>query len=175
MRETEFISSGFRVIGVWLLIILFGNFAEAFGLYQKLISDGYDGLMIPLVLFMPCILGGLIAFLLLFIPVKITKFILPKSRNDHSIIELNNSTLCISLLTVLGFYTVSTGLSDLAFNWMTMLNYDKYDMSESFEYGETFAYQVSTVIQISIGTYFIFGSKKLYKKLFNSDLGEVNT
>ncbi len=177
MKEVEFIACGLRVIGVWLLIGLFGDFAEAYSTYHQIVAEGLaEGAFIAqLIIFTPVVLAFSIAFLLLFVPVKITKLILPRSSTDNSKIELKNSTLSISLLTVLGFYTVSTGLADLALNGMLMINYDRHGMNESIEYGETIAYQVSTTVQLLVGVFLILGAKKQYMKIFNSNYVEINT
>lgn len=170
MKNIEFLACLLRVIGCWLLFGFFGDFAEAYNLYQKVLLDNSveaAGLMFAV--FLVPVVSFIIALLLVMIPVALSKLLLPRNCAGDSSFHIQGSTLSVSMLLVLGVYIVSQALVDSVFNFLTLINYHQHDLADSYEYDENVAFQISTFVELLLGLYLVFNAKKIYSKIMPAD------
>lgn len=170
MKNIEFLACLLRVIGCWLLFGFFGDFAEAYNLYHKVLLDNsVEAAGVMFAVFLVPVVSFVISLLLVVMPVALSKFLLPRDCAGDSSFHIQGGTLSISMLSVLGIYIVSQSLVDSVFNFLTLINYRQHDLADSYEYDETIAYQISTFVQLVLGFYLVFNAKKIYSKIMPAD------
>jgi len=167
MKSIELLSTGIRLLGIYIFLYAFKTGAYQYQIFMNLkeASDTNLSLFASI---------GVFQFLLLFIsgvlmfkfPVSLARWCIPKTRDDEIILNGSSQDIEISLFIIIGVYILSWAVPDFFNNAMWLWYISNTSIGYTLGDGADHEYimnQIVTVIEIAVGLYLCLSAKGLSK------------
>lgn len=112
-------------------------------------------------LFLPALILALVAILLWFFPLTVATKIIPSIKTSSAPTSLDAGGIEVIAFSVMGLWVLTTAIPD-AFHWITFVYLAKsVNVGNSELSPENIGYIVSTIVELVIGFWLLFGSRGL--------------
>jgi divalent metal cation (Fe/Co/Zn/Cd) transporter len=168
MGREDLVAVASRIFAVFLLVTIARSFPSAIQLL------GQEGSQPPLVLAGLVLASSIIVCALLwFFPLTIARKLLPVMHEPRSETAMSGSVALSVGLTLLGMWVVAQALPD-ALYWTTLFFLTRQAGAAYFEWGyEQIAGIVSTVAELALAAWLIFGSSGIKRLVLRYRHGPV--
>ncbi len=155
MKSIELLATGIRLLGIYVFI-----YAIRTGIYQyqavmQYRSTSQDDMVVFTYLALVQVALLFVASILMFkFPVLLSKWLLPKTKENEVILDGTAKDIEVSIFVVIGVYILSWAIPDLFHNGLWWWYSSHSQISNMWEQGTKSEYiinQIVTVLEIAIG------------------------
>ena len=157
MKSIELLSTGIRLLGIYVFIYAFRTGIYQYQAVMQFRSTSQDDMVA--FTYLALIQVGLLfiaSFLMFKFPVSLAKWLLPKTKENEVVFDGSAKDIEISIFTIIGVYILSWAIPDLFHNGIWWWYSTHSEISGMWEQGggnEYIINQIVTVLEIAIGLY----------------------
>ncbi|MDP1521487.1 hypothetical protein Q8A57_10950 [Porticoccus litoralis] len=157
MKSIELLSTGIRLLGIYVFLSAIGSGATQYQAVVQFRSISQDDMAVfTYVGLAQVVLMVIAALFMVKFPVSLAKLILPKTKNNEVALNGSVKDIEVSLFAVIGVYILSWAIPDFFHNGLWWWYSSHSQISGMWEQGGEAEYvinQIVTVMEIAIGVY----------------------
>lgn len=167
MKSHELLSVGLRVCGVILVFLGLRTISTQYMSLAMLSFNGDESIRVYAVLtVIEIILIFVLALTFLKFPNIVARKLLPQESEEKIELSKNGENLLSVALCIIGVYIFSWAVPDLINNGMWLAYFSDRAYTSDSNYAETVIVQITTVVEILIGSFLCFGASGLGNALW---------
>ncbi|MDQ2075171.1 hypothetical protein [Marinimicrobium sp. ABcell2] len=168
MKSIDILAIGIRIVGIVFILRLIQYLSDSYSsIYRWTLSSPEENLTYILVIYGTVGLAfSVICFILIKFPVTVSRWLLPKSKDDEPVFNGSIDDLRIAAFTIIGVYILSWAIPDLFYNASMLVKVQSEGLANLYSRDSTITYLIQggiTILEILIGLYLCLQAKGLNK------------